>query len=323
MARTKKPLESLLYLKESFFENTKFVVLDVETTGLMDEDEVIQFSGIKINIATWEILEESSFYINIGKPLPDIIVNLTGITDQVLNTEGISKEEAAEKVKDFISDATICGHNVSFDIKKIQHLFDDTGLSYDMSIHKIVDTMKLAREYYPKSEVGNHKLGNLVETFELEEGLSFHNAIDDVIATMRLCKYIWEHKINIPTNEAQQEESQPQKIISGPVNEKAFARTPLPYIPKFPGKTGGIPVHVTKIARWKKSMQIDRIYINFEMDDQSKAQIYFDMHQCVYVDINGNYVDTIDMQSLQVQVCDIIWSNGFSGYDDFTGTLDD
>lgn len=311
----KKINESELFLKESFFEDCKTVFLDVETTGLTNEDEIIQFSAIQIKISTWEILNECSFYINIGRPLPDIIVNLTGITDSILDTEGITKEEAAQRIKEFIKDSTIGGHNVNFDIKKIQHLFDDVGENYDMSVHKIVDTMSLARAFYPKSEVGNHKLGNLVETFELDEGLSFHNAIDDVIATMRLCKHIFEEKINPSGNK------EPEKIFNAEIDEKKFKKTPLPYIPKFPEESGGNAVKVVKIARWRKSVKMDRIYINFETGCD-KAQIYFDMSLCVYVDVNGNYIDNVDMQSLQVQVCDMLWSNGFSGYDDFTGIIE-
>lgn len=313
----KKVNTSELFLKESYFEKTDFATLDVETTGLTETDEVIQFSAVKVDIATWEITDTCSFYINIGRPLPDIIVNLTGITDATLKNEGISKEEAAQKVLAFIQDATICGHNVNFDVKKIQHLFDDVGIIHDVSSHKIVDTMSLARAYYPKSEVGNHKLENLIDYFDLRQGLTSHNAIDDVIATVRLCKHIWDEKINIiPNNEP----TDPVPVIKGPVDEEKFKRIPLPYIPKFPERQGGTPVTVIQIARWKKSINMDRIYIDFKVND-GKGRIYFDMHNCVYMDTEANYVETIDMQSLQVQVCDIIWSNGFSGYDDFAGTL--
>lgn len=316
----KKVNTSELFLKESYFEGCKMAVVDVETTGLTNEDEIIQFSGIVVDIKTWTVLEECSFYINIGRPLPDIIVNLTGITDQTLQSEGITRDEAARKVRTFIESATICGHNVNFDIKKIQHLFDDVGMVYNMEDHKIVDTMSLARAYYPKSEVGNHKLGNLVETFELDDGLSFHNAIDDVIATMRLCKYIFENKINPPVENLESTTKEVEKVFSAEIDEKKFKKNPLPYIPKFPERVGGTPIVVTKVARWKKSIKMDRIYIDFDVYGR-QGQIYFDMCSCMYVDIDGNYVDTIDMQSLQVQVCDLLWSNGFSGYDDFDRIL--
>ena len=40
---------SRIYLQDAVLEKKKFVVFDTETTGLTDQDEIIQFSAISVN----------------------------------------------------------------------------------------------------------------------------------------------------------------------------------------------------------------------------------------------------------------------------------
>jgi hypothetical protein len=55
-----------------------------------------------------------------------------------------------------------------------------------------LDTLRMAQELHRKDEAGSHKLGVLAEHFGLDYGLTFHNSMDDVVATMRLLRLFIE-----------------------------------------------------------------------------------------------------------------------------------
>lgn len=312
---------SRIYLQDAVLEKKKFVVFDTETTGLTDQDEIIQFSAISVNFENWSVNGTESFYINIGKPLPDMIIQLTGITDATLNEKGITREEASSRVSTFLKDAVICGHNLQFDIKKVQHLFDVTGNSFNIGGLKVVDTCTLAKKYIPKEKFGNHKLGTLTNGLHLEDGLSFHNAIDDVIATMRLCHALYKTYINEYAEDATFVKEDPEINGSNHNEEGKLIKTALPYIPSIPlNDISKETVRLLRLARWKKSQTMDRIYINI-MTKSGVGKIYFDMPSGQYKDVDGNLVANINLCALQTAICDMLWDNGFSGYDDFNAEI--
>lgn len=312
---------SRIYLQDAVLEKKKFVVFDTETTGLTDQDEIIQFSAISVNFENWSVSGTESFYINIGKPLPDMIIQLTGITDATLKEKGITREEASSRVSTFLKDAVICGHNLQFDIKKVQHLFDVTGNSFDTGELKVVDTCALAKKYIPKEKFGGHKLGTLTNGLHLEDGLSFHNAIDDVIATMRLCHALYKTYINEYTEDATFAKEDPGINGSNHNEEGKLIKTALPYIPSIPlNDVSKETVHLLRLARWKKSQTMDRIYINI-LTKSGAGKIYFDMASGKYKDVDGNLVANINLYALQTAICDMLWDNGFSGYDDFNAEI--
>ena len=286
---------SRIYLQDAVLEKKKFVVFDTETTGLTDQDEIIQFSAISVNFENWSVSGTESFYINIGKPLPDMIIQLTGITDATLKEKGITREEASSRVSTFLKDAVICGHNLQFDIKKVQHLFDVTGNSFDTGELKVVDTCALAKKYIPKEKFGGHKLGTLTNGLHLEDGLSFHNAIDDVIATMRLCHALYKTYINEYTEDATFAKEDPGINGSNHNEEGKLIKTALPYIPSIPlNDVSKETVHLLRLARWKKSQAMDRIYINI-LTKSGAGKIYFDMASGKYKDVDGNLVANINL----------------------------
>ena len=64
---------------------------------------------------------------------------------------------------------------------------------YDKTFEPVpMDTLRMAQELHRKDEAGSHKLGALAEHFGLDYGLTFHNSMDDVIATMRLLRFFTE-----------------------------------------------------------------------------------------------------------------------------------
>lgn len=91
------------------------VALDLETTWLTKEkDFIIELALIKFDENTFEIVEEFSTLLNPWIKIPDLNVNITWITDEMVVNEP-TFNEVLEKITTFIWDLPILGHNTYFD----------------------------------------------------------------------------------------------------------------------------------------------------------------------------------------------------------------
>jgi DNA polymerase III alpha subunit (gram-positive type) len=187
------------------------IIFDTETTGLTaDSCHVIQISAIKCLIEDdYQIREVDRLdtYINPGYRLPKKIIEVTGITDALLAKY---PNEATQwpSICDFFKGVDIvCGHNVPFDINFMTAMYMRNNTDSWKPV--ALDTLKMAQELHLKKEAGNHKLGTLAEHFGLDYGLTFHNSMDDVIATMRLLRLFIEEYLE----KKAEEENAPEKQI--------------------------------------------------------------------------------------------------------------
>jgi len=120
-----------------------YVVIDVETTGLGEDDEIIEIGAIYIEDG--EICDRLSMLVRCERELPDSITKLTGITREMLEIQGIPPNEAIKRFVEFCEDKTLVGHNIAFDMKYLQKACEKAGLPQITSTTK--DTMKLAKKY--------------------------------------------------------------------------------------------------------------------------------------------------------------------------------
>lgn len=172
----------------------EIIIFDTETTGLSAETcHVIQLSALKCIVEDNCQLREIGrldTYINPGYQLPKKITEITGITDEHL-AKFPNETTQWPSICEFFEDVPIiCGHNVPFDIGFMKAMYQrQTKEKWDPIA---LDTLKMAQELHRKSEAGSHKLGVLAEHFGLDYGLTFHNSMDDVIATTRLLRLFVE-----------------------------------------------------------------------------------------------------------------------------------
>ena len=151
----------------------QYVVLDLETTGLSpDYCSIIEISAIKVE--SDEIVDQFSTLVNSTDDIPDEIVQLTGITPEMLCNAPFEKE-AVKQVISFIGDSIIVGHNVTFDIRFINSVSQIHDLP--ILINSYVDTLSLSRKIFP--DLPNHKLNTLIKTF-CSEDREKHRALSDV-----------------------------------------------------------------------------------------------------------------------------------------------
>lgn len=163
------------------------VVFDTETTGLEpDSCQIIELAALKIEEKDGkpEITARMDDFVKLpaGERLPDRIVELTGITDEILESEGKSPEDVARHfVEEFLSEpATLSAHNAQFDASFLRVLL----MGQKLPSIKWLDTLTVCRDrtFYP------HRLESMIGRYNLKGVQNSHRAIDDTLALYELIK---------------------------------------------------------------------------------------------------------------------------------------
>lgn len=176
------------------------VVFDTETTGLGKNAKIIEFAGIKYEIKNSMLIVTDTLHtmINPEEPLKEKIVELTGITDQVLKHHK-SEEVEAPVIFSFLENADLlAAYNCSFDLRMLYQMADRTR--YSFMEPPCLDILDMARDHISKEELESHKLGDVTEYLFPDEVFQFHSALDDTKAAARcMAQFISMYKGLIPS----------------------------------------------------------------------------------------------------------------------------
>lgn len=162
----------------AFDPDQDYIVVDVETTGGRPPfDRVTEIGAVKVRnhrvIAEWHSL------INPQKAIPGRIVQLTGITNDMVSGAPLFAE-VAESFMDFMGDGIFVAHSVNFDYGFIASEFEKVGRRFRFP--KVCTCAGMRRSYPGLSSYG---LGNLSRTFDIEL-TRHHRALSDARATVGL-----------------------------------------------------------------------------------------------------------------------------------------
>ena len=166
-------------------KDVTFIVLDLETTGASPAQGCAITEIGAVAVRGGEILAEFSTFVNPVVPLPEYIINLTGITDEMLR-DAPRIAEAYANFMQFINEHDapyFVAHNAPFDIGFLKAAA--RSLSEPWPKHEVIDTVRFARLVVERSEILNYKLGTLAEFFQTQ-ALPTHRALDDVKTTVEV-----------------------------------------------------------------------------------------------------------------------------------------
>ena len=156
----------------------EFAVVDIETTG-----STPQSAGItEIAIVIHNGVEVTGKYVTLINPrhkIPPFIVNMTGISDEMVAGAPLI-EEVAPQIYNLLNGRVFVAHNVSFDYSFVHYLLGRSGFQW--SAPKLC-TIKLSRRVFPGLE--KYGLGSLTRDLGIRiEGR--HRAWGDAAATAQV-----------------------------------------------------------------------------------------------------------------------------------------
>ncbi len=153
-----------------------YVVFDVETTGLSAVyDTIIELAAVKIHDD--EIIDRFESFANPHHPLSATTINLTGITDDLVENAP-EVDEVLQDFHEWAKDAVLVAHNASFDMGFLNVGYKK--INRGKALNPVIDTLELARYLYPAMK--NHRLNTLAKKFDVEL-TQHHRAIYDAEAT--------------------------------------------------------------------------------------------------------------------------------------------
>lgn len=161
-----------------------FVLLDLETTGLSPkEDRIIEIGAIKYEKG--KFVSKLETFVNPARRIPDRIIEVTGITDDMVASAPYIEAVIGELV-DFLQGNVIIGHNIVFDYSFVKQNAINNKLEFN---ENVIDTLKLARKFLP--ELPKRSLDYLCEHFGIVDE-NHHRAINDAHVAGELYKILCE-----------------------------------------------------------------------------------------------------------------------------------
>jgi DNA polymerase-3 subunit epsilon len=156
----------------------EFAVVDIETTG-----STPQSAGItEIAIVIHNGVEVTGKYVTLINPrhkIPPFIVNMTGISDEMVAAAPLF-EDVAPQIYNLLNGRVFVAHNVSFDYSFVHYLLGRSGFQW--SAPKLC-TIKLSRRVFPGLD--KYGLGSLTRDLGIKiEGR--HRAWGDAAATAQV-----------------------------------------------------------------------------------------------------------------------------------------
>lgn len=154
--------------------------VDLETTGLDPQNDRI------IEICVFVITEKATSHdgkgtlVNPGRPLTPFIIELTGITDEMLAT--VPGEECLHEYFDFIGDRPVYAYNAEFDMGFLKAAARRLGRPFN---NHAVCIMERVKAEHPN--LRSYKLGEVCKAFGLEIDAVGHRAEGDT----RRAVFLW------------------------------------------------------------------------------------------------------------------------------------
>lgn len=163
-----------------------YIVLDCETTGIARKDQIVTIGAVEVKGKSISL----GHLLDIHLPLSENSVAAT-IHEELADQSGpFEIIEALQEVLAFLQNRPIVGHHISFDIRKLNQLFQEYFPGFKLK-NQVLDTMILTRRLdpvrYERNVAGNEsmQLDVLCEEFGIIIE-NRHTALGDAFLTAQL-----------------------------------------------------------------------------------------------------------------------------------------
>jgi DNA polymerase III epsilon subunit-like protein len=181
------------------------IAFDTETTGLREDSKIIQFSGVKCLVNSDMTLSQKdtiNLYINPEEKLSDKIIEITGITQEMVdsaqNENFLSDEIFQWLTSSFPEDdqprqAFWAAYNARFDITKLRYMAMRTGVRFPDAPTE--DILVWARKMLA-NEIPSFSLGDVYAYLFPEKEKHFHNSLEDTKAMTEIIEALMKRAID-------------------------------------------------------------------------------------------------------------------------------
>ena len=168
----------------SDLKNQRFIVFDLETTGLSKYiDKITEIGAVKIE--NGEIVEVFNELVNPEKMIPQKVVELTGITNEMVMDKP-KIDEVLPRFLEFSKDSYFVGQNTDFDIGFITEACQKLFYKFEPVY---LDTLPMARAVFPY--MGRFSLDKLAKKLGVGP-FNHHRASDDAMTTAKIFIKLFE-----------------------------------------------------------------------------------------------------------------------------------
>lgn len=155
-----------------------YSILDIETTGNHAERHHITEIAI-LNFDGTKITDRFTSFVRPGSIIPAFITQLTGITNEMVETAP-PFASIADELDAFTRNRILIAHNAHFDYTFLKYAFQREGINFQ---RKLLCTLRLSRKIIPG--LRSYALDNLCRTLQIEQR-PVHRAESDAVAALEL-----------------------------------------------------------------------------------------------------------------------------------------
>ena len=201
------------------------IVFDLETTGLSAMNcKVIEIAAYRVEGN--RVVDEFESFVNVGgEKLSEVIKKITHINDDML-TDAPSWKKVFKEFQEFVGDAVLVAHNISFDAGFLRKDWAQSGKPMPI----LVDTLGLSRTML--RGIRNYTLGTVCKNMGISI-VNAHRASDDARALTKV--YI---ELMLKLKETETKTFRDLNLLSGEIDAKKVR-----------------PVGVTAMAKNRKGLE--------------------------------------------------------------------
>lgn len=166
--------------------NVRFLVADTETTGVEDDDKVVELGWIEID-ENLNVIDQHESLIDPQRVIAPEASAVHGLTIEDLQDsptieEYFSVDDPSCYGRPITDPVIVIGHRISFDTRFLK--------PYITNIVGELCTLRWFRRLYPDS--GNHQLQTAIYALGLPRSEGAHRVMADVYSAFYLCQHIME-----------------------------------------------------------------------------------------------------------------------------------
>ena len=186
MASVWRNLEKNKQLFNDAAKDGNLIVFDTETTGLGKNDRIVEIAAVKCFFSQGKFMMSSCIdvFIRPPFPMPKRASEVNGLTDSFLADKPDESQVFQFLYNYFGPRPKLCAYNSSFDIRMLKAMYERNGKMLDPSLN--LDMYKVSKDVLCEENLPDMKLQTVATTYGVDEGITFHSALDDVKVLVRV-----------------------------------------------------------------------------------------------------------------------------------------